>query len=65
MARPTKDNLTPDDLPKGRRPEEFLTDVELVGYYQRQLDAMKPNDSKRADVKRLLRSAKIGAASLE
>lgn len=30
--------MTSADLPKGRRPEEFLTDDALVAYYERELE---------------------------
>lgn len=61
----TAATMTKEHLPTGRRPEEFLQDKDLVGYYRRQLASMKPSDPKRDEVKRLLKSAKIGAAAVD
>ena len=55
---------TVDQIPDGTRPEEFLRDADLVGFYERQLDGMDEKDKGRKDVQRKLRSARIGAASV-
>lgn len=53
--------MTLDSVPKGRRPEEFLTDAGLADLYQRELDALGDKDPRRAELEAQLKRAKIAA----
>ena len=53
----TAQTMTSADLPKGRGPDEFLTDADLVGYHQRALDALASGDGGVPGAERALRMA--------
>lgn len=53
----TAATMTAADLPKGARPEQFLTDADLVGYRQRELDALPAEDPRRPAADLALRRA--------
>lgn len=52
---------TMTELPEGARPEEFLRDEDLVGYYERQLAELEPDDPAVPELK-VRRKAAIRAA---
>jgi hypothetical protein len=54
----TAKDMTPDTLPEGTRPEEFLTDEDLAGYYGRQLE----QDPANPELKAQFKAAKLAAA---
>lgn len=57
----TAQTLTPDALPEGTRPEEFLRDEDLASFYERQLAATDPESDEAVELRRLARSARRGA----
>lgn len=64
-----KKPVTEMTLPEHARPEEFLRDADLVGFYQRAFDAMDADDPSRTEaeayLKQLKRSAAMTAAEVE
>ena len=59
----TRETMTPEHLPDGTRPEEFLRDEDLVGFYERHLATFPDTDSKaRRHVERQLAAARRAAA---
>lgn len=54
---------TMTDVPKGARPEEFLTDEDLVGFYARQLEGMAEDDPAREETVAAHRRARRAAAA--
>lgn len=56
---------TPEAIPDGLRPEEFLTDADLVGFYQRQIDLLDEDDLERAELQAKATRAKVAAAMTE
>jgi hypothetical protein len=59
----TKDTMV--DVPEGARPEEYLSDVDLAGFYERQLrrlDAEDPANPERPFLIQKVRAARIAAA---
>ncbi len=65
MPNKTADTMTAKDLPEGTRPEEFLTDAGLAGFYERELESMKANDPRRAEVAAQAARAKLAALTTE
>ncbi len=53
----TAATMTAADLPEGARPEQFLTDADMVGYRQRELDAIPAGDPRRPDAVRALKQS--------
>ena len=61
----TAQTQTPEDLPKGSRPEEFLRDADLVGFYERQADELKPGDKKLPGLRAKVARARLAALTTE
>ena len=53
--------MTSADLPKGRKPEEFLTDEKLVEFYEREVEAA--TGKARDDLNLKLANARRAAAT--
>lgn len=59
---PTRYTQRLADIPKHARPEEFLSDEDLAGLYERELEDLKDKDPKRPEIARQLRRARAAAA---
>lgn len=55
---------TPEAIPDGMHPQQFLKDEDLVGFYERQVKAAKPDDKNLPDLVRALGQARRGAAAV-